>query len=137
MPVALAYTHTRGTFSTDFESSFDPWGSVASGDELPYLAQNQLNVSLGVEKDLWEMAVSGFWTSATRTVAGQGSIPEESRIAGHFTLDLSAEVRLADGIRAFGVIRNLTDELYVAARRPAGLRPGMPRSLMAGLRASF
>lgn len=137
VPMSFAYTHTRGTFSTDFESSFDPWGSVSAGDELPYLARNQLNVSLGLEKDGWETALSGFWTGATRTVAGQGSIPEASRIAGHFTLDLSAEVRLAEGIRAFGVIRNLTDELYVAARRPAGLRPGMPRSLMAGLRASF
>ncbi len=137
VPVALAYTHTRGTFSSDFESSFDPWGSVSSGDELPYLARNQLNASLGVERERWEVAISGFWTGATRTVAGQGSIPDASRIDGHFTLDISADVELAGGIRAFGVIRNLTDELYVAARRPAGLRPGMPRSLMAGLRASF
>ncbi|MFT4605312.1 MAG: Fe(3+) dicitrate transport protein, partial [Rhodothermales bacterium] len=137
LPVTMAYTHTRGTFSSDFESSFEPWGSVSSGDELPYLAENQLNASLALERDRWEVALSGFWTGATRTLAGTGSIPDSGRIDGHFTIDLSADVRLADGIRAFGVVRNLTDELYVAARRPAGLRPGMPRSLMAGLRASF
>jgi Fe(3+) dicitrate transport protein len=31
-------------------------------------------------------------------------------------------------------VENLTDETYVVARRPAGARPGLPRTLMAGIR---
>jgi hypothetical protein len=29
------------------------------------------------------------------------------------------------------------DEVYITARRPAGIRPGMPRSLMAGIKADL
>jgi Fe(3+) dicitrate transport protein len=33
-------------------------------------------------------------------------------------------------------IQNLTDATYVVARRPAGARPGLPRTLLAGIRIS-
>ncbi|NNE68736.1 MAG: TonB-dependent receptor [Rhodothermales bacterium] len=137
VPVSFAYTHTVGTFSSDFDSTFDPWGTVQQGDELPYLAKHQLNAVVAWETDRWNTALSGSWVGPTRTAAGQGPILEAERIDGHVTLDLSTEVRVASGVRAFAVVRNLTDQLYVAARRPAGLRPGLPRSLMAGLKADF
>jgi Fe(3+) dicitrate transport protein len=31
-------------------------------------------------------------------------------------------------------VENLADATYVVARRPAGARPGLPRTLMAGIR---
>jgi Fe(3+) dicitrate transport protein len=31
-------------------------------------------------------------------------------------------------------VENLADASYVVARRPAGARPGLPRTLMAGIR---
>ena len=34
-------------------------------------------------------------------------------------------------------VRNLTDEVYVAARRPAGVRPGLPRTLFLGATWDF
>jgi Fe(3+) dicitrate transport protein len=34
-------------------------------------------------------------------------------------------------------IRNLTDEVYVASRRPNGLRPGLPRTALVGLSFAF
>lgn len=137
VPVSLAWTHTAGTFSSDFESTFGPWGTVSSGDQLPYLAKNQVNATLAWEERRWDAALTGFWTSPSRTSAGNGPIPEEELVDAHFTLDLSVEASIGAGVRAFLVVRNLTDEVYVAARRPAGLRPGLPRSLLAGLKASF
>lgn len=35
------------------------------------------------------------------------------------------------------VVRNVTDEVYAAARRPAGIRPGLPRTILVGLRAEL
>ena len=40
-PMSLVYTYTDGYFRNNFESSFEGWGSVSSGDELPYLAHHQ------------------------------------------------------------------------------------------------
>jgi Fe(3+) dicitrate transport protein len=34
-------------------------------------------------------------------------------------------------------LRNVTDEVYIVARRPYGVRPGLPRSLLVGLSAKF
>ncbi|MFT5141622.1 MAG: Fe(3+) dicitrate transport protein [Rhodothermales bacterium] len=135
LPASFAYTYTSGTFSRDFESSFEPWGDVLKGDELPYLARNQLNAGFAVEKDSWEVSLSLFWMGRMRTRAGQG--PDDDGIRSHVTIDLALDVSISPGVTAFAVARNLTDEIYVAARRPAGLRPGMPRSVMAGLRAEF
>ncbi|MBO6574739.1 MAG: TonB-dependent receptor [Rhodothermales bacterium] len=137
VPVTVAYTRTKGSFLSDFESSFDPWGTVRVGDHLPYLAENQLNTTVAWEQDRVNVALSAFWVGQMRTRAGSGSPNADERIDSHLTLDLSVDVELRYGVSAFAVMKNLTDEVYVAARRPAGLRPGLPRSLMAGLRADF
>ena len=34
-------------------------------------------------------------------------------------------------------VENLTDEVWVASRRPAGLRPGAPRMIYVGMRIGF
>ena len=40
-------------------------------------------------------------------------------------------------ISLFANATNLTDEVYGVARRPAGLRPGMPAAFNIGLKAGF
>ena len=74
---------------------------------------------------------------AMRTSAGQGRIPEGEGTDAHLLLDLAADLRLAGGLSAFVQVRNLTDDVYVAARRPAGARPGLPRTFLAGLGWDF
>ena len=70
-----------------------------------------------------------------RAVAGQGTIPDTERIGAHAILDLVAEAPLPGGLSLTGRVVNLTDEAYLVARRPAGLRPGLPRTVTVGLRA--
>ena len=42
-----------------------------------------------------------------------------------------------DSIEVAGWVRNLTDEVYRVARRPAGTRPGLSRSVMGGVNWNF
>jgi Fe(3+) dicitrate transport protein len=51
--------------------------------------------------------------------------------------DLSADYTLFSRYRVFASLRNLTDETYIASRRPYGLRPGLPRTLLVGFSATF
>jgi Fe(3+) dicitrate transport protein len=134
-PVRLAYTFTDGTFGSSFESDFDGFGTVEEGDELPYLARHRLYARAGVERAGWSAAVMANAVSDMRAAAGQGPIPESDLIGSHVVLDLVAEAPLPGGLALVGRAYNVLDEAYVVARRPAGLRPGLPRTVTLGLRA--
>ncbi|HEX9710428.1 MAG TPA: TonB-dependent receptor, partial [Candidatus Thermoplasmatota archaeon] len=136
LPVRLAYTLTRAEFGTAFESAYEPWGTVEVGDELPYIPEHQLSGSVGVEGSGWTVALSGFGSTAMRAVAGQGPIEDGKGTDGFAVFSLSAEYVLPRGGTIYGSIQNLFDDAYVAARRPAGARPGLPRTLLVGYRLS-
>ena len=134
-PLRVAYTFTDGRFRNSFESEFDAWGTVAEGDALPYQARHRLYVRAGVEGAGWSVAALANAVSDMRAVAGQGPIPDDERIAAHATLDLVGEAPLPGGVALTARVVNLTNATYVVARRPAGLRPGLPRTVTVGLRA--
>ncbi|NNF57840.1 MAG: TonB-dependent receptor [Rhodothermaceae bacterium] len=135
LPVRLAYTFTDARFQSAFESEFEGWGTVAEGDALPYLAPHQLAASVGVERGMWTLHLAGSYVAAMRSEAGQGAIPDDQRIDARFVLDASTEFAVTPQVALFGRVHNLLDETYIVARRPAGLRPGLPRTLAVGLRA--
>lgn len=138
VPVRLAYTYTEATFQNSFESDFDPWGpEVVAGDELPYLPQHQVALGTGLEAERWGAFFDLSWVDETRTEAGQGPIPAASGTDAHFLVDLSTRLNLLQGLALNLQVRNLTDEVYVAARRPAGARPGLPRTALLGLSWNF
>lgn len=137
LPVGITYTLTEGEFQNSFDSEFDGWGKVEEGDELPYLPEHQLALFLGLESGKFSVNLSSKYQSALRTVPGQGEIPLNESTDSQFVVDFSTNYSLHKNITLFGSIRNLTDQVYNVARRPAGLRPGMPRSFMIGLKARF
>ena len=134
-PVRFAYTLTDAYFKIAFESEFEGWGSVEEGDALPYLARHQMALSVGVERGPISLNLASNYVSAMRTKAGQGDIPENSGTDARFVLDASAEWAFRPGLALFGRVHNLTNATYVVARRPAGLRPGLPRTVAVGVRA--
>ena len=135
VPVRLAYTLTDARFQTAFESEFDPWGTVAVGDELPYQARHRLFVRAGLERAGWTASLSANAVSEMRAVAGQGEVAPGDRIEPHVVLDAVLEAPLSGALTLTGRVVNLTDQAYVVARRPAGVRPGLPRTATLGLRA--
>lgn len=137
VPLTVSYTLTQGEFKNSFVSGFDEWGTVTSGDELPYLPEHQLYLAAGLETDDWGMSLSAKYVDEMHTRAGSGAIPAAQLVDAHWVVDVAGEHKLTDQVRAFATIDNLFDETYIAARRPAGARPGMPLTAMAGIKASL
>ncbi|MFO8231600.1 MAG: TonB-dependent receptor [Longimonas sp.] len=138
IPLEAVYTYTNSEFSNTFDSDFGPWGEVEEGFKLPYLPEHKLALNAGVE-DVYgfDLRLTGRFTDEVRTVAGSGDPASSNRIDSHFVMDLSAEYALSNHARIFGSVRNLADNEYAVARRPAGLRPGMPRTFLIGVKTSF
>lgn len=138
IPTEVAYTYTSATFQTAFESDYDPWGTVAEGDALPYVPQHQLAIRLGIDGVYgFGVTLSSKYVSSMRTVAGQGDFVEGQHIDGHTVLDVAASYNVTRWASVFASVQNLTDNTYAVARRPAGLRPGLPRTLRLGVKATF
>lgn len=135
IPLRLAYTFTDTAFRSSFASAF--WGPVTRGDALPYIPRHQIFASLGVETARWGMSLAVNYVAAVRTVAGQGAAPNGETVGAHTVADLSAHVMLTPTVRLYGTVENLFDNIYAVARRPAGLRPGKPRTAKLGLSAAF
>lgn len=137
LPLSAVYTWTQGEFRTSFNSSFAEWGNVQEGDELPLVPEHQLTLNAGIDAERWRGFLTLNYVEETRSVAGSGPIPAGERIDGRTLLDLSAEFDLTAETTLFASVTNLTDETYNVAFRPAGARPGAPRSWLAGIKMKF
>lgn len=136
LPLRASYTYTQGEFLTSFQSAFAQWGTVTAGDRLPYLPEHQVHAGAGLEAENWAVRLVGNYTGALRTQAGRGKIPDEHRTDAALVLNLSAEYGLQPWGTVYGAIQNLTDSRHVVSRHPAGVRPGLPRTLQIGLRVT-
>ena len=135
IPISLQYTLTsKAEFETSFESSFDGWGTaVVKGDRLPYMPKSQLRATIGVIGESMSANLSANYASEVRALAGQGGIPGNQLIDARWVLDAIANYKVNENVSAYVKIDNLLDEVYVAARRPAGIRPGMDRQISVGI----
>lgn len=133
-PLGVSLTYTDASFRTDFESDYEPWGTVTVGDELPYLPRWLVHATWTLRSDRWKLGVEASYIGEMRTVAGQGPIPADRRIDAALVFDAGGEFGLTSWGRLYVAARNLFDQEYAAARRPAGLRPGLPRTILAGLK---
>ncbi len=137
LPLRFAYTFAEAKFKTSFQSGFEPWGTVSIGDKVPYIPRHQGSVALGLEADELGGELSLSFVGAVRTQAGQGPIPIATRVEGHVVADVSTYWQVRDGVRISASVRNLFDSTYAVARRPAGLRPGLPRMALLGLSLTY
>jgi len=137
LPFNLSYTYTNAQFDTSFSSEFDGWGSVQKGDELPYLAPQQLNASLGFTNNKISGIVRGSYVDDMRSVPGQGVRLPDEVINSRFLLNADARVMVRKHFFILGKINNLLNQTYVVSQRPSGLRPGMPRAASIGFDLTF
>ena len=136
-PVLSSYTLSDAEFLTSFDSTYRPWGNVEKGDKLPYLARHQLYTRFAVEDSGWSAGVDANFTSRMRTEAGQGDIPVGEGTDAYLVVNAFAEFDLSEDVRFFASVQNVGNSAYIVARRPAGLRPGLPRTFMTGIKLAL
>ena len=137
IPVDISYTLTSAKFQSSFQSGYGPWGTVLKGDRLPYVPSSQLALSLGLVDEKWSIRGVLSHVAKTRSKAGQGTIVETQKIDSRTVVDLAGTLAINEFAEALLRIENLFDDSYSVARRPAGLRPGKPFTLKAGIRLSL
>jgi Fe(3+) dicitrate transport protein len=134
LPFNANYTFTNATFRTDFESSFGPWGSVSKGDEIPFIPKHQFNAGLSFDYNNFSANLNTNYSPQMRTVAGSGSFDPAASTDSYFVIDLSSSYGITENVDLFMNIRNLLNETYIVSDRPSGVRPGLPRTVLGGLR---
>lgn len=138
LPLSLRYTWTtEAEFNNAFESEFEPWGDVQVGDELPYIPEHQLRGAAGLETQTFNIQLAANYVGRMRTVAGQGAYLDTETVESHVVWDVLARWRFTESLSSYVKVDNLFDETYVAARRPAGVRPGLERTAYVGLSFSL
>jgi Fe(3+) dicitrate transport protein len=137
VPLEFSYTYTNSEFLSNFESKFGPWGSVQKGDELPYLPKHQIFTEIGLLSQKANLFFRLKNISAMRTKAGSGTLLNEYSTDDLTQIDITSEYRLNNKSDLFLTIKNLTDSKSIVARRPAGLRPTLPRTFSAGIKFNF
>jgi Fe(3+) dicitrate transport protein len=134
VPLAIQYTWTAtAKFENAFESGFDPWGDVEVGDELPYIPEHQLRATAGLTADKWGVNLAASYVGRMRAHAAQGEFTPAESIDSHVVWDLVARWNWSDSVSTYLKVDNLTDEVYIASRRPAGVRPGLERTAYVGV----
>lgn len=137
VPLYLNYTYTHGTFQNNFESEYDAWSNVRKNDEIPYIPKHQFALNIGLQHKQFEINFSSKYVGDMRTVAGQDEIPATSVIDSYYVCDLSTNIQINRYLKLYGSVMNIFDNAYAVSRRPAGLRPGMPRNFRIGIKANI
>ena len=133
-PINLAYTYLNGEFQDNFESDYDPWGDVVAGDELPLLPNHSLFVSAGAHTSRLGADFTLSYVSETRAMAGQGAIPANQVIDSRVLVDGVAYFEVVpDQIILKTKVENAFNNDFIAARSPAGIRPGAARRFFVGV----
>jgi Fe(3+) dicitrate transport protein len=137
IPVDLTYTFTTTEFQNSFQSGLDTWGNVTPGDELPYVPENQLQLSVGVVGEKWRSDILVRYVDEMRTTAGQSAMVAGESIASHTVVDMAAHYNIADNQEITFNVDNLLDNKYMATRAHGSIMAGKPRSVTLGYKYSF
>ena len=134
IPFEISWTNT----SSEFQESFDGfWGDVSKGDELPYIPDNLITLNLGLNIDKFSSNISLKKTPKMRTVAGSGRLLNLNSTDELTIIDVGLRYAFDDSITLSFNINNFLNDNSIAARRPYGVRPSMPRSLNIGVNYIF
>lgn len=135
LPLTLNFTHTQTEFQNAFDS--DVYGEVEVGDEIPYIAENQWNFLAGISHAKFDINANARFVGEMRTQAGTGTIAASERVDRNFLIDVSGRYHFNKNLTGTLNMINVLDNEYAVSRQPAGLRPGHPFGLNAGLIARF
>ncbi|MFK7956542.1 MAG: TonB-dependent receptor family protein [Lysobacterales bacterium] len=133
IPFNLSYTYTDGEFDTDIADT-DFFGDVSAGDPIPYIPDQQLFATIGLEMG----ALSTYLgVNYTDEVCVRASCGDFERTDDALVWDLSAAYAVSEALSVFGRVENLTSEEDILGRQPYGARPNKDQTLSVGVRWNF
>ena len=146
--LAVAYTYSDARFADTFENAGGDWGSgvVNAGDQIPFITPHLLTASLVYEQSKLNIALVGRYVGLTSTKPDQGTwyVPSDAvnyndvnAIDASFVMDVSANYRWNQRLTTYCAINNALNTSYIVANLPQGYRPGMPLSVMVGLKCAL
>ena len=137
LPVSLVYTGTQTRFLSSFDSDNSLFGSVKPDDQMPYITPHQASLMIGLTHPRWSATLNARYQSDARSVAGQGPIMEQEKIPQRTIVDFAANYQISSSWNVGLSVINALDQVYIAARHPAGLRPGHPRAVSINLNYQY
>ena len=133
-PISVNYTSTDATFSNSSDSDY--FGTVAAGDDLPYIPDSQSSIVLGFIND---NGLSG--NARIVNVGGSCSIAAcgiYNKIDAHSYIDLSLRQVLSDSMSVYLILENVTDNEDLISRAPSeGARSQKPATMKVGFSYDF
>lgn len=133
LPISLSYTYIDSEFDTDIADT-DFFGDVSAGDPIPYIPENQLQFSAGLESASWQANVNINYVDKVCTRA---SCTHFEQTDNALTIDVAGQYRLQDNVKLFARIENLSDAQDILGRQPYGARPNKGRTASFGLEYDF
>ena len=129
LPTSLVYTYTMATFESSFiQNGIPECGSVAKGNKLPYVPNNQLTINNGIAKgDLSFNLSSRYVQRMNANASGTQQIPSQ------FVFDATLHYNINKTSQLYAGIDNITDRIYLVSLSPSGYRGGKPRTIKIGL----
>ena len=133
VPFDLAYSYISGEFDTDIADT-DFFGAVQKGDPIPYIPENQLNLTVGLQGERWGVYVAGNYVDAVCTRASCSAFEKTD---DSLVVDLSGQYRFNKGMELFARVENLTSTDAIVGRQPSGARPNKATTASLGIRVEF
>ena len=133
-PMALTYARTSSEFQSSFDSDY--FGTVASGDDVPYLPASQLAAVVGFVTDTGlsgDMRLVKYGSTCSTAQCG-----EFENIESYTFLDLSLRQKLSESMTLYTVVENINDDVDIVSRAPKnGARSQKPKSIKVGFTYNF
>lgn len=133
LPLQVSYTYIDGSFDTDIAAT-DFFGDVSKGDPIPYIPENQLNLSVGLVAERWNLYLAANYVDGTCVRASCGTF---ERTDSSVTVDVSGAYQFSDKLELFARVENLTGEQDILGRQPYGARPNKDTTASIGARFAF
>ena len=132
-PLTFAYTLTNAIFQSSFGSDEDIWGTVSTGDRVPYIPQNQWSFTARLIHNKFELNFNSRYNSAFNIQSTAVAATANGTVPSNFIIDLSAKYNLSSRLKITSQVVNLLNETYLVSLVPAGFRPGHPFGFYSGL----
>lgn len=129
IPLSFNYTYINSEFDTDIAST-DFFGDVTKGDPIPYIPEQQYNLSVGLLVNKWSGYLNASYVDETCVRASCGAFEKTDDA---ITLDVSAHYAVSDRVKVYGKVENINGTEDIMGRQPYGARPNKDRTATLGV----